>query len=406
MLREYDVAICGAGPGGSALAYILASRGLSTALFERQSNFSKEFRGEGVMPSGYEALKSIGFDLDKIDVPMQKNTKLTAYYHGESLIEGELPFNVDGGLRWVSQPSLLEHIISKTEKHKEFNFFRAHRVKDVFYENNRVVGVRGVVRNREFKFKAKVVIGFDGRSSILRKKLGFEVRDFKQIIDIIWFKIPYPTKFLGPGTAFVNFVPDGFMVCPACYDDMLQVGWIITKGSFGQIKKQGIDVWISEIQKNCPKELSDHLYLNRNKISDRFVLDVGLNRCTTWNKNGVLLLGDAAHTMNPVGGQGINIALRDAIVAANHLVPAINENASAAELDVIFKRIEEERLPEIRKIQSLQRRPTNAFKKQNPIVFFLIRNLPIISKLGISRRIFAKLQHWLAYGVTEVDLKV
>ena len=72
MLREYDVAICGAGPGGSALAYILASRGLSTALFERQSNFSKEFRGEGVMPSGYEALKSIGFDLDKSMFPCKK----------------------------------------------------------------------------------------------------------------------------------------------------------------------------------------------------------------------------------------------------------------------------------------------------------------------------------------------
>jgi len=405
MHQKYDFAICGAGPGGAALAHILASRGLRTALIEKQSNFSNEFRGEGIMPSGYYALKSIGFDLEKIDLPMQINSKVKAHYRGEHLIDAELPFKDDGGLRWVSQPALLEHMISKTENYKEFDFFRGHRVNDVIYENNRVVGLRGVAGNQEFEFKAKVIIGFDGRTSILRKKLGFEVKDFKQIIDIIWFKIPYPSQFMEPGTAFVNFVPEGFMICPACYDNLLQVGWIITKGSFGKIKKQGVNVWISEMQKHCGEDFAEHLEINRDKISDRFVLDVGLNRCTTWNKDGALLLGDAAHTMNPVGGQGINIALRDAIVAANHLVPAIIDNASPAELDVIFNQIEEERLPEVSLIQNIQKRPTTAFKKQNPIILFLIRNISSISKLSFVKRLFAKLINWMAYGVTQVELK-
>ena len=109
--------------------------------------------------------------------------------------------------------------------------------------------------------------------------------------------------------------------------------------------------------------------------------------------------------MNPVGGQGINIALRDAIVAANHLVPAIIDSASPVELDVIFKQIEKERLPEVSLIQDIQKRPTTAFKKQNPIILFLIRNIPSISKLSFVKRLFAKLLNWMAYGVTKVELK-
>ena len=406
MPTEYDVAICGAGPGGSTLAYILASRGLRTALIEKQSNFSNEFRGEGVMPSGYTALKSIGFDLEEIDIPMQTNSKVKVHYHGQNLISGDLPFNDDGGLRWVSQPSLLEHIITEASNYEKFNFFRGHRVNDVIYENGRVTGLQGIAGNNEFQIKAKVIVGFDGRTSILRKKLGFKTKDFKQIIDIIWFKVPYPNDFMEPGTAFVNFVPGGFMICPACYNDMLQVGWVITKGSFGEIKKQGVDFWIAEIQKSCCKELAKHLETNKNKISDRFVLDVGLDRCLSWNKKGVLLLGDAAHTMNPVGAQGINIALRDAIVAANHLVPAITGNELPTTLDRVFKKIEKERLPEVKLIQNLQKRPTTVFKRQNPVIFFLIKNLPTILRLNFVKKIFAKLQHWMVYGVTDVEIKV
>ena len=406
MELEFDVAICGAGPGGAAVASIFASRGIKTALFERQSDFSREFRGEGVMPSGYEALKSIGFDLEKIDLPMQKNFEGKLYYHGEHLVDVEFPFQGTGGLRWVSQPALLEHIILTSQENNNFNFFRGHRIYDVIYQNERVSGLRVANKDKRFDVKTKVIIGFDGRTSILRRKLNFETIDFKQIIDIIWFKVPYPHEFMNTGSAFVNFVPGGFMVCPACYDDTLQVGWIITKGSYRKVKELGEEAWISEIQKNCPKKFSQHLEKCRGRIKNKFVLDVGLDRCKEWSKKGVLLLGDAAHTMNPVGGQGINIALRDAIVAANHLVPVLGTGVSASELDSIYKQIENERLPEVKKIQNFQKRPTTAFKKQNPLVMFMIKNLPTITKFSFVRGKMLKLVEMMAYGVTKVDLEV
>ena len=403
---NFDVAICGAGPGGAALASILAGRGISTALIERQSEFSNEFRGEGIMPSGYKALKAIGFDLDKVILPLQKNVRAKVYNQGKSLVDFEFPFSTNGGLRWVSQPALLEHIVQHSLAKGGLTFFRGSHVFDVLREKNRVSGLRVSQKGKKLDIKARVIIGFDGRGSILRRKLKFEVLDFEQMIDVIWFKVPYPHEFLDSGTALVNFVKKGFMICPACYNDELQVGWIIAKNSYGEIKKLGEDAWISEIQKQCPKELADHLERNRDNISDKFVLNVELSRCTTWSKSGVLLLGDAAHTMNPVGAQGINIALRDAVVAANHLVPVFSGEPTDRNLDVAFGEIERERLREVEIIQDFQRRPPTLLHRQNSLILFLIQNLSRLSRLKFFRKRVLELADKLAYGVTNVELKV
>ncbi len=405
MPKEFDVAICGAGPAGAALANIFASRGIETALIERQSDFSKEFRGEGIMPTGYQALKDIGFDLRKIEIPMEINNRITVFYRGIHLID-PTPSGFEDGLIWVSQPALLEHMIQESKRNRNFTFYRGHRVKDVMYQEERVNGLCLVNKNKEFNIKAKVIIGCDGRSSTLRRKLNFEVKDYKQIIDIIWFKIPYPHDFLKRGTAFANIVPNGLMICPACYDDKLQIGWIIAKGSYKELKKQGEEAWISEIQKTCPPELFDHLERSKGNISNKFVLDVGLDRCKSWNKNGVLLLGDAAHMMNPVGGQGINIALRDSIVAANHLVPLLKKDPSNETIDKAFLEIEKERLPEVRAVQNFQKRPTAIVRKQSPINTYLIKNIKTISKPRLVRKILSKIANLIFYGKTEVEIKV
>ena len=123
MPKEFDVAICGAGPAGAALANIFASRGIETALIERQSDFSKEFRGEGIMPTGYQALKDIGFDLRKIEIPMEINNRITVFYRGIHLIDPTPP-GFEDGLIWVSQPALLEHMIQESKRNRNFTFYK------------------------------------------------------------------------------------------------------------------------------------------------------------------------------------------------------------------------------------------------------------------------------------------
>ena len=196
------------------------------------------------------------------------------------------------------------------------------------------------------------------------------------------------------------------MICPACYDDKLQIGWVIAKGSYKELKKKGEEAWISEIQKTCPPELFDHLERSKGNMSNKFVLDVGLDRCKSWNKNGVLLLGDAAHMMNPVGGQGINIALRDAIVAANHLVPLLKKDPSKKAIDAAFLEIEKERLPEVIAVQNFQKGPTTIVRKQSPTATFLIKNIRTISKPRFVRKILSKIANLIFYGKTEVEIKV
>ena len=168
--QNFDIVICGAGPGGAALASICADRGISTALIERQSEFSQEFRGEGIMPSGYEALKSIGFDLDRINLPIQKNLKAKVYNQGKPLVSFRLPFRKRGGLRWVSQPALLEHIVTSSSTKSNFTFFRGCRALNILREDNRVSGLKVSQRGKIFDLNAKVVVGFDGRNSTLRRK--------------------------------------------------------------------------------------------------------------------------------------------------------------------------------------------------------------------------------------------
>ena len=139
---------------------------------------------------------------------------------------------------------------------------------------------------------------------------------------------------------------------------------------------------------------------------NKFVLSVQLDRCNTWSKDGALLLGDAAHTMNPVAAQGINIALRDAIVAANHLIPLLLNDPTHARLDQAFGDIERERLSEVRQIQGFQKKPTTLLKRQNLFTLFMITNLPWITRLKFVQKELLKLADMMAYGVTKVELKV
>ena len=322
----FDIAIVGGGPGGATLANIFASRGVKVALIERQKDFSKEFRGEALMPSGKEVLDQIGIDIDTENIKYRTVNKFNIFYKGTLIANPEPDFIENGEFRWVSQPQLLEKIIEKSSDYKNFSFYRGYKAQDLIYENNRVCGVKISGSNEEIDVKARVVIGFDGRSSMVRRKLNFSVKNYHQPSDVLWFKIPYPKRAFPGSHAFFSLFPNSMLVCVAVYDEKMQVGWVIPSGSYGELKQQGKEKWIKFIKDKSPKEFSKHLQfcLDNNEISDPFVLKMTLDRVKKWNKQGALLLGDAAHTMNAVGGQGLNIALRDAVVCANYLLPLFN----------------------------------------------------------------------------------
>ena len=405
-MEKVDVAIIGGGPGGATLANILASRGVSTVLVERQKDFSKEFRGEGLMPSGNEVLEQIGFNLD--DVDYRKVEEINLFYKGELEANPEIDFLRRGELRWVSQPQLLEKLIEKASCFDNFIFYRGYKAQDLIYSEDRVDGVLITDGNDEVSIKAKVVIGFDGRTSMVRRKLNFEVKEYKLQPDVLWFKIPYPEKFIPGSQAFFSLFPKSFLVAVPVYDEKLQVGWIIPAGSYGELRKQGQEKWIQYIKEKSPKGFADHLQkcLDEKLISDPFILKMTLDRVKKWHKKGALLLGDAAHTMNAVGGQGLNIALRDAVVCANHLVPLMNGNPSNASLDKAFDAIEKERISEVSQVQEIQSRPPKFITLSEFSVQLIVPILRFAFRFNFMNYLREAAIEKMSRGFNKVKLKV
>ena len=407
-MNNFDAVIVGGGPGGATLANIFASRGIKVALIERQKDFSKEFRGEALMPSGKEVLNQIGIDLDNENIKYRKVDKLNIFYKGALIGNPDIEFIKQGQFRWASQPQLLEKIVEKSSNFKNFKFFRGYRAEDLVYENDRVSGVKISNLVEDIFLSGKVVIGFDGRNSMVRRKLAFSVEKFHQPADVLWFKVPYPENFIPGSQAFFSLFPMSMLVCVPVYDQKMQVGWVIPSGSYGELKQQGKEKWIEFIRENSPKDFSDHLKdcLDKNEISDPFVLKMTLDRVKKWNKSGALLLGDAAHTMNAVGGQGLNIALRDAIVCANHLVPLLKTDANKTDLDFAFEKIEKERLNEVRQVQEIQSRPPKFIFVNKYLVDLMLPIIKIIFKFKVFKRFADKEFDKISNGFDKVKLEV
>jgi len=207
----------------------------------------------------------------------------------------------------------------------------------------------------ERELRADLVIGADGRSSAVRKHGDFDVRRIDQPMDVVWCKMPCPDAW--DGVRF--YAGHGHLLASyRTWDDALQVGWVILKGTFGELRSRGIEEWVTEMANHVSPDLASHLRAHAGAVQKPFLLDVVSERAERWSRPGVLLIGDAAHTMSPVGGQGINIALRDAIVAANHLVPVLSAPALDRDaLEAAARGFEQERRREVERIQSLQTLP-------------------------------------------------
>ncbi len=259
------------------------------------------------------------------------------------------------------------------------------------------------------EIRADLVIGTDGRASLLRRKAGLDVERGREAYDVLWFKVPRPP---GPAAAGeevqVHLRPGQLCLAFPTFDDRLQVGWILPKGSYGDLKRRGIEEWLGAVVAQVGPELGSHLRAHREALERPFVLDVVCFRLESWQRPGLLLLGDAAHPMSPVGGQGLNIALRDALVAANHLVPVLEAGADPAALDAAAPAVQAERLPEVREVQRLQGQPPRIFFRKGLWVRVLFEVAALLVRSAALRRRARtpRITDTFLNGVCEVKLRV
>ena len=398
-----QIVIIGSGPTGATLALLLVEQRIEVKLIEASRNFERLFRGEGLMPSGLNALEQIGLLKLLTDIPHQSIDRWDFLLSGKSLFSVDEPIETNGKpCTTVSQPHLLTKIIDRARTYPQFEFIQGEAVKDILKESGRVTGV--VLASGQ-KIAADLVIAADGRSSLIRKKAGIDLTQLHNTIDILWFKLDSGELSQSANTFYSIIKGKNAFGLFRGSQGKFHIGWGLHAGDPYDWKE--VD-WTQKLIETSPPWLAQHIQTHRESLTKPMLLSVIVGRCDRWSIPGLLLLGDAVHPMSPIRAQGINMALRDAIVAANHLVPLLKQpNLSCDRLDRVLPLIQQEREPEIIRIQTLQAQEMaqaellhkSAFVRWGAKTFtFMIR--PAI-RLSWLRR-----QKQLRQGVTEVRLAI
>jgi 2-polyprenyl-6-methoxyphenol hydroxylase-like FAD-dependent oxidoreductase len=188
-MASVHVIVVGAGPAGASLAFLLVRCGIETTLIERQTDFSREFRGEGLMPSGQDALRQMGLS-ERLSALPQVEVREAHVYQG-AVHRFTIPIARDGvGPRFVSQPHLLEMLVEEASRLPAFHFERGFTVRDLVWKDERVVGVRGDTSEGARSLEGTLVVGADGRASIVRKRSHLDRRHDPEAFDVVWCKVP------------------------------------------------------------------------------------------------------------------------------------------------------------------------------------------------------------------------
>lgn len=349
MNLEADVCIVGAGPGGALLGYLLAKKGISTIVLERHAGIDKEFRGEHLNQDGERVLKKYGL-YDQVEQAGLLLTEQIEFWHHGKIIKTITPSDGERhvGIH-VPQKHLLSVLIKEAEPYENYTLMMETKMTELlFNKNGAVTGLKAKKGNQEVIIHSKIVVGADGRFSTVRRMAELPFTTIKHGYDVLWAKIPRPA---GWEPVIKNALIDGQQL--ALYTQaggFIQIGWNIKEGSYPSLKKQSFAPFIEQVIDTFP-ELTKTVRTHIQSWDDFILLNVQSCYCPTWVKDGVVIMGDAAHTMSPTGAFGVNCALLDAEVLAEVLSEALDkQDISTAQL----KKFEQARRDDIEKLQKQQ----------------------------------------------------
>jgi 2-polyprenyl-6-methoxyphenol hydroxylase-like FAD-dependent oxidoreductase len=399
-----QVVIVGAGPAGAALAYLLARRGAVVTLLERHPDFERTFRGDGLQPSGIDAFRQMGLGDKLMELPKALIKTIELFQDGR--LRARLATERLGFIGcFIPQPKILAMLTEEASKYPCFQLALGTAVRDLVRAGDRVAGVRADGLHGPCEYRADLVIGTDGRCSTVRKQAAFPELSAPQVFDVLNFKVPLPDFWPDRCTVRLELGLGCITGGIPTSDGRLWVGMTIQKQQYKVLRAADPEGWTEELLHRVSPDLAAHLRSHAEALKHPVLLDVIVGRLRSWTVPGLLLLGDAAHPMSPIGGHGINLALRDALVAANHLCPIIAGSNDPTRIDAAAERVAEERMPEIVAMQDHQRKQAETFLRSDRLLSRLaMRLLPFLVSTGLLQLLMGKRLRSLQYGVVPVRL--
>ena len=322
---------------------LFARAGCNVVVLEKHADFFRDFRGDTVHPSTMEILSQLGM-LDRfLKRPHNRVSTAQLQLAGREWTIGDLshlntpaPF-----IAMMPQWEFLDFLREEAKAFPGFHLAMNAEVATFIEQKGRISGVK---LKEGSKLNAKLMIAADGRASIVRSMLPLE--DLGAPIDVFWFRIA--KKEAEKGALRGNVAPGRILVM-IDRGDYWQCAFVIPKGAAESYQKRGIEAIREEVAAAAPAELN---VVELDEISDLHLLTVKLDRLTTWHRPGLLAIGDAAHAMSPIGGIGINLAVQDAVAAANALAQPL---AQGRDVDPLLHRVQKRRMFPTRVIQGAQK---------------------------------------------------
>jgi 2-polyprenyl-6-methoxyphenol hydroxylase-like FAD-dependent oxidoreductase len=296
-------------------AYLLARAGIDVIVLEKHADFLRDFRGDTIHPSTMEALAELGLFEAFLRLPHQE------VRYAEVEIGGERVRGADFGrlstrcpfIAFIPQWDFLNFMAAHARAFPSFRLMMETEAVDLLHENGRVAGVLARAPSGELGLRADLVIAADGRHSTLRRAAGLAVKDLGAPMDVLWFRLPRGRE---EPEAVLGRVRAGGALVMLDRGDYWQCAFIIRKGTADLVKAGGLEAFRARVAAFVGPAAAQGVA----SLDDVKLLSVQIDRLETWHQPGLLVIGDAAHAMSPVGGVGINLAIQDAIAAANLLV--------------------------------------------------------------------------------------
>ena len=314
--------IAGGGPAGMLLGCLLARAGIKILVLEKHGDFLRDFRGDTIHPSTLEVMHELGWLEEFLKLPHQKVYELNAQFGELSLTIADfrqLPTH-SGFIAFMPQWDFLNFLAEKAARYSSFDLRMEAEVTELIKESGRVVGVLAKCANGDLEVRADLTIGADGRSSTVRHNAGMQVKEFGAPMDVLWFRLSRTAE--DPFTPMGRF-DSGRIFIVLNRGDYWQCGYVIPKGHFEDMRGKPFETFRAAIVKLAPYAREGVQELRG--WNDVRLLTVRIDRLLEWCRAGLLCIGDAAHAMSPVGGVGINLAIQDAVAAANVLFKPLRD---------------------------------------------------------------------------------